>query len=314
MQITVIIPTYNRLDYLSQAANSVLAQTYTDWECIIVNDYPPDSATLENLLSSWNDSRFRLVKHEVSQGGNASRNSGIKLAQGEIIAFLDDDDLWLPQKLEQHIACHQDSQAGVVFSGVTQCWEEEQLPNKTTLAVLPDRVLAAMSQGAFCPHTTSAVTVTKSCLDRCGLFDEKLISFQDWDMWYRMAAREINFACIREPLIIFRQHLGARTSKSIERRLQGLEMLLEKWQDRIENPTRFRHIFTKESYIALTNDLILQGQKQQALSCWVRFLVLIDRPFDFLQALKLLLMILLSNRTYSQILQTYRSLRYRQFS
>ena len=313
MKITVIVPTYKRLDYLAEAINSIIEQTHTDWECLIVNDHPPDAIAISKLLASFKDDRLHLINHETSLGGNAARNSGIARARGEIIAFLDDDDLWLPDKLQKHLACHQDSQAGVVFSGVTQQWEGKKLPAKTTLAANPaEDVLTAMSKGEFCPHTTSAVTVARWCFDRCGTFDSKLVSFQDWDMWYRLAAKGVKFDCISEPLIIFRQHLGARTSKSIERRLRGLEMLLDKWQGTIENSGKFRQRFTKESYIALTNDSILQGKKKQAFRSWISFLPLIDRPFDVLQAIKLLLMITFNNQLYGQMLQTYRTLNPRQ--
>ena len=315
MKITVVIPTYKRLDYLSQAVKSVIAQTYANWECLIINDYPPDASSLELMVKEFGDGRLNLINQPSSLGGNAARNRGIKAAQGEIIAFLDDDDLWLPQKLEQHLQSHQSQNAQVVFSGVIQQWENDKLPAKTSLASLPNiSVVQAISAGDFCPHTTSCVSVTKSCFTDFGLFDESLVSFQDWDMWYRIAEGGAEFACISEPLIIFRQHLGARTSKSIDRRLQGLAALLKKWQGKIPHPEEFHRKFAKESYICLTNDLILQQQKKQALQIWLRFLTLINKPFDYLQAIKLLLMIIFSGQVYGQILQTYRSLNKRKAS
>lgn len=101
--ISVITPTYNRAQYLSQAVDSVIAQTYTDWELLVVDDNKPDSearrATAE-VMSHYSDSRIHYIQNERNMGGAAARNVGIFQAKGEYIAFLDDDDMYLPDRLE----------------------------------------------------------------------------------------------------------------------------------------------------------------------------------------------------------------------
>ena len=100
-QVSVIIPTYNRAHLLSRAIKSVLNQTFQDFEIIIVDDASTDDT--DKLVVSFHDSRVRYIQHEKNHGGGAVRNSAIKQAQGDYIAFLDSDDEWLPEKLEKQM-------------------------------------------------------------------------------------------------------------------------------------------------------------------------------------------------------------------
>lgn len=309
MEVTIIIPTYKRLHYLSQAIESVVQQTYKNWTCLIINDYPPDGKAIAQLLQKINDSRFVLIDCERSQGGNVARNKGIKIAKGEIIAFLDDDDLWLPNKLEKHLERHQQNpQAGLIYSGVKQCWDEETLPPKITEVILPKgEIIEAMRQGIFCPHSTSGVTVRRHCFKQCGMFDENLISFQDWDMWFRIA-QSYSFDCVNSALIVFRQHLGDRTSQSVQCRLQGLEQIISKWSHQLVNQQQFRNIFTKEVYINHTNKLILQKNYKEAFTYWQKLLKISNSQRDLLQASKLAILFLFGTNFYQPLLKSYRYL------
>ena len=100
-RVSVVIPTYNRREYVQEAIDSVLAQSYTDYELIVVDDGSNDS-TGEALHSRYGD---RLAyEWRPNAGVSAARNRGLELARGEFIAFLDSDDVWLPQKLQQQVA------------------------------------------------------------------------------------------------------------------------------------------------------------------------------------------------------------------
>ena len=101
--ITVVTPTYNRAQYLGQAVDSVLSQTYTNWELLVVDDNKPDSDarnTTAEVMSHYTDPRIHYIQNEKNMGGAAARNVGIFQARGEYIAFLDDDDMYLPDRLE----------------------------------------------------------------------------------------------------------------------------------------------------------------------------------------------------------------------
>ena len=305
MQATIVIPTFKRLDYLLQAIDSVCAQTYPNFDCLIVNDYPPDALLLEKAIASFKDQRLHLINREHTGGGNAARNTGISLAQGEIIAFLDDDDCWLPHKLQRHIEQHlANPQAGLVFSGMIKRWENQIIPDKIVQASLPeDGVVSGMRQGKFCPGTTSGVTVRRECFTNCGLFDVNLASFQDWDMWYRIAL-EYDFDCIDEGLLVFRQHLGDRTSKTKERRLQGLQQLITKWQFDLDDAQQFAAIFIKDTYVSSVYNSILRSQKKAALRDWYTLLKLTKRSSDIFLLIKLIVMWAFNANIYGRISQS----------
>ncbi|MGB5634214.1 MAG: glycosyltransferase family A protein [Waterburya sp.] len=302
MQVTVVIPTFKRCDYLSQAINSVCQQTYSNFDCLVVNDYPPDGLIIEKMIASFNDDRLCLINRDRTGGGNAARNTGIMEAQGDIIAFLDDDDCWLPHKLQRHIEQHlANPQAGLVFSGIIKRWENDVIQPKVAKGMLPENgVISAMRQGKFCPVTTSGVTVRRECFTSCGLFDVNLASFQDWDMWYRIAL-DYDFDCIDEALIIFRQHLGDRTSKTKERRLQGLKQLIAKWQFDLDDAQQFEAIFLKDTYVSSVYNSILRSQKKAALQDWYTLLKLTEGSSDILLLIKLFVMWVIDAKNYGRI-------------
>ncbi|MEM8673132.1 MAG: glycosyltransferase [Cyanobacteria bacterium P01_G01_bin.67] len=302
MQITVVIPTYNRLDYVQQAIESVLAQTYQNFICLVVNDHPADASLLEQIIANFQDRRLSLINRPQTGGGNAARNTGITAAEGELIAFLDDDDCWLPHKLQLHVEQHlANPQAGLVFSSVIKRWSDNQIPPKVTLAQIPPQgVVWGMRQGKFCPTTTSAVTVRRSCFIDCGLFDINLVSFQDWDMWYRIALK-YDFVCIEEALLVFRQHLGDRTSKTKARRLQGLKQLIDKWQDDLVDKSQFEAIFIKDTYANSIYNSILRSQKKAALQDWYTLLKLTRNFSDIPLLSKLMIMWLINGKNYGRI-------------
>jgi hypothetical protein len=175
------------------------------------------------------------------------------------------------------------------------------LPPKTVKGMLPQgNVMQAMSLGKFCPRTTSSVTVRRECFENCGLFDGNLVSFQDWDMWYRIA-HHYDFDCIDEALLIFRQHLGDRTSQLQERRLQGLNQLIAKWQFELDNVQKFQTIFLKDTYVSSIYNSILRSQTKTALQDWYTLLKLSRQSSDILLLLKLILMLVINVKNYSRL-------------
>ncbi len=183
-EIAVIIPTYNRAQMLARALRSVLAQTESDWECVIIDDGSTDDTSA--VVESFAEPRFRLLA-QANQGPAAARNKGIRAAQARLITFLDSDDQMLPEKLALHRAAfHADDQLGLVASG----WKEidaqgnlirERLPWLTH----PMLDLAGWLTG--CPVLGSALTVKGTCLDQVGLFNPDLRVAEDYDLWLRLA-------------------------------------------------------------------------------------------------------------------------------
>ena len=115
--VSVIIPTRNRVEMLCRAVNSVLSQTFDNLECIVVDDESHDNT--EKVINSFEDDRLKYFRHEKNKGASAARNTGIRQSQGEFIAFLDDDDEWLDEKLEKQVNLLENlpSKYGMVY-----CW------------------------------------------------------------------------------------------------------------------------------------------------------------------------------------------------
>jgi len=202
--VTVIIPTYNSGEFIAQAVESVLKQTYHHHEIIVVDDGSTDGT--KNLFCDFHGD----VKYfyQQNRGPAAARNTGIKVAKGEYICFLDADDMWMPNKLEVQLAfMAQHGDIGLLFS------DEEEFDGERVLnrSILEERLFHSdiISQTPiqepfrklliedFVP--TSMVMARKDCFEKAGFFDESLRVCEDRDMWCRIAAY-FGIACL--PLIL----------------------------------------------------------------------------------------------------------------
>jgi len=215
-RVSVIIPTYNRARYLPETLESVFAQTYRDYEVIVIDDGSTDNTA--EVLESYLD---RIVYVRKENGGQGSaRNAGLKIARGEYIAFLDSDDLWLPDKLElqvRYLDEHPD--VGLVFTDYV-IFEEKGSKNKTEIGNIilskKDLTFKRLLYFNFIPNLT--VMIRKSCFDNVGLFDEsrELIGGEDYDMWLRISMK-YKLGHISKILAKYRQHPGNIVGKDLER-------------------------------------------------------------------------------------------------
>lgn len=228
-QISVVIPTYNRANLLSRSIQSVLNQTYEDFEIIVVDDASSDGT--EEIIKHFDDQRIKYIRHEENRGAAAARNTGIRYSRSNYIGFLDDDDEWAPVKLErqiQHLEKH--CQADVVYTGMSVCDSER---GKIFGILLPEKSGSIFSDLLVdnCVGTTSSVLMRKECLENENLFDEEMPSCQDWDMWLNLS-RFCVFDFVKEPLTIYHIH-KKRISTSDEAVLLGRKMIFEKYKEEI---------------------------------------------------------------------------------
>ncbi|MGH7828207.1 MAG: glycosyltransferase family 2 protein [Candidatus Binatia bacterium] len=224
-QVSVVIPTFNRAHFLAAAVRSVMCQTFQDFELLIVDDGGSDLTPA--IVESFRDERLRYIRHSAQRGGAAARNTGIVHSSGEYVAFLDDDDEWYPEKLarQMDLMLHAQAQVGGVYTGYlivnrnsgSLCGQI--IPRKT------GKLYRSLLAGN-CIGGTSSVLLRRACLERAGLFDEQLPSFQDYDLWIRIA-RLFEFESIAEPLLKYFVH-GDQVWTNLDALTEGLEIMLRK--------------------------------------------------------------------------------------
>lgn len=227
--VSVVIPTYNRAHLLSRAINSVLAQTFSDYEIIVIDDGSTDHT--RGIVDRFRGSRIRLLRLERNWGASRARNLGIQTAHGDWVAFLDSDDEWLPRKLELQVARLQetnDSHATVVYCLCDQYDGSTKRTVPSTGRLHEGDVFDHLLRNRR-PPTASAFVVKRSCLLRIGGFDEGFPSSNDIDLWLRLAQGSNHFLAVNEVLVIKHDHFGPQISNDPSAPLRGFHKFDRRW-------------------------------------------------------------------------------------
>ena len=231
MKVSVITPTYNREQLLKETMDSILKQTFTDFELIIVDNYSVDST--EKLVKSYNDKRIRYFKNRNGGIVAVNRNFGINEAKGELIAFCDDDDLWMPKKLEKQILeFEKDSQVGLVCTNGFS-FDKNGIRGKMGRSIDHYLVFDQLLKDNTIP--SCSVMVRKRALDEVGIFDESqdILTAEDYELWLRIATK-FKIKYIGTQLVKYRVHAGTFQStylkgvKPLEIMQRVYKKLLEK--------------------------------------------------------------------------------------
>ncbi len=186
--VTIIMPAYKAEDYIGASILSVLAQTYSDWELIIVDDYSPDNTV--NTVKQFDDSRIRLLINEQNSGAAVSRNRALREAKGRWIAFLDADDLWLPEKLEKQLDYMLTHGFAFCCTDYRTCLNGEWLPYIITA---PD-VIDKTKMYNYCYCFTSTVIYDRNVIGLIQIADLK--KNNDYAMWLQAVEKS---PCYRMP-------------------------------------------------------------------------------------------------------------------
>ncbi len=224
-KVSIIIPTYNRSRFLRLAVQSVLAQTFTDFEIVIVDDASQDDT--RGAVASLRDPRIRYIRHDRNRRISGTRNTGITNSTGEYIAFLDDDDEWLPSKLAQQVAAL-DSSAPTVGAVYTAFAQIDVATQEVLRIIRPGKrghILHELCKRNWI-GTASTVCLRRQCVEEVGLFDESVEFGEEYDMWIRVAHR-FDFKYIDEVLVKYGVHAN-RLSTNYKIMISGLERQLEK--------------------------------------------------------------------------------------
>lgn len=277
-KVSVIIPTYNRSDLLKLAISSVLSQSYTDYEIIVVDDGSTDNT--RKVVESFNAEAIRYV-YQNNMGRSAARNAGISSAKGQYIAFLDSDDIFLPSKLELQVKCLDSNPlCGLVYSYASNVDE-----NGNSLAYHYDGDLS----GSVYPDmlyirnnfiTTPTVMVRANILSETGGFDESMHMCEDLDLWRRIA-RNHQVMQIRQSLAQVR----IRTDEKIDV-LEFMAARTRYYNKAIDEDVSLRNIkrdLYNEMYVVYSGCAL--SQKKYMIIIWITLKSLFNDPVRFIQTM-----------------------------
>ncbi len=201
--ISVIVPTYNRKDSLAEAIQSILHQTISYYEIVVVNDAGED---VVDIIKTFDDPRIKYYSHQTNKGLAATRNTGIKNAKGKYIALLDDDDVYYPDHLEILVTYLEHDDMKIAYTDAYKATQELQNGKYVTInkdvPFSHDFSKEKLSYLNIAP--VQCFMLEKSCLDEIGLFDETLPAHEDWDIWIRLSFK-YDFHHIKKITSEFRQ-------------------------------------------------------------------------------------------------------------
>lgn len=268
--VSTIIPTYQRAHWVGEAIQSALAQSYKDHEVIVINDGSTD-ITL-GVLGQFGDQITTI--HQQHRGASASRNAGIRASRGRYIAFLDDDDLWNPDKLErQMLLLENNPDIGLVYSDMSLFDERGTMP-VTYLGRVPPPGRAYSFHFLYNWIPTSTVLMRRAYFNTVGLFDETIMGCEDYDMWLRLREGNCYVHCLNEPLARYRL---SETNMHKDQELIFLSVLRVKEKAFNRNPALRQispmlldlHFYTY--YLRLAQLYIDRSQGERARSVLLRY-------------------------------------------
>jgi glycosyltransferase involved in cell wall biosynthesis len=222
--VSVVIPAYNVAAYIGETLGSVFAQTFGDYEVIIINDGSPDTLELERVLAPFLE---RIVYLTQENGGAAvARNRGVQAARGEFVAFLDADDLWLPDYLAEQLEFVRSGDYDLVYPDAL-LFGDSPLAGRTFMETAPSNgevTFKSLISGQ-CNVITSGVVARRQLILDAGLFDEQLRNAQDFDLWLRLVRRGARAAYQRKVLLRYRFHENSLSGDALNRINRELRVL-----------------------------------------------------------------------------------------
>jgi glycosyltransferase involved in cell wall biosynthesis len=241
--VSVVIPVFNRPATVCRAIQSVLEQTYQDFEIIVVDDGSTDATAAS--VAAMTDRRITLIRHGQNRGGSAARNTGIRAGSAPYVAFLDSDDEWLPTKLARQLEVFERASGNValVYTGADRVY-----PGGSVSRYIPRR-RTDLSQALLTENVvgeTSLGMIRRSAVDAIGGFDESLPSCQDMDLWLRLCGR-FEADVVPEALVtIARRQDNGRISENVSASALGRDLYCQK-----HRPALIRrgvlHLYLRES-------------------------------------------------------------------
>lgn len=296
--VSIVLPTYNRAGLLYRAIESVLNQTYFNFELIVVDDCSKDST--KNVVKGFCDNRIRYIRHEKNKGAPAARNSGIAAAGGEYIAFQDSDDEWFSTKLEKQMSLFDSASRdlGVVY---TSFWVIDQgkktlippLDLKKTDGEIHDMLLETNF------ISTPTAVVRKECFKKVGMF-ANIPRLQDWELWLRIS-KYFCFKHLKVPLVYAYTQADSIT-RDTDALILARKYILFKYFGEISKKTKL----LSEHYFDIGATLCTKGEIREGRN--YLFKALSAHPFN-LKLVFLTVSSIFGLTTYSRCAEIYHMLR-----
>lgn len=221
--VSVVIPTHNRREFLAVTLNSVLRQREVEFDVTVVDDGSTDGTA--EFLRGLEDPRVRFLRNEVPQSVCAARNQGIAASSGEWLAFVDDDDLWAPEKLALQLRAAQEARRSWVYTGAVEI-DAQGRPISGTPPPPPEHVWEHLLHVDLVPGGSSGVMASREVVMKAGGWDPTVF-LADWDLWIRLG-RIGPPAWVPEPLVGYRIH-GQQSSVDVDRVLAGVKVIAARY-------------------------------------------------------------------------------------
>jgi teichuronic acid biosynthesis glycosyltransferase TuaG len=265
--VSVIMPAYNAGRYIAESVESVLAQTFGDWELVVVDDGSADDTGEVVGRFAAADARVRYVRRP-NGGQAAARNTGLGEARGRLVAFLDADDLWLPEKLAAQIIVMERTGVDLVYTDGYFFSEDGAVSEEERFHILPGEARGVeMFRTLFTSNRigTLSVLVKREALDAVGLFDESRAyqNSEDYDLWLRLAKWGAGFYGMTEKLMRYRRHAAATTYTASRLLAPMLAVILKHAPDPALDRALVRRR-VRGLYRDLISSLVSEGQFDEA--------------------------------------------------
>lgn len=229
-RVSVVIPAYNVAKYIAEALDSALAQNFRDFEVIVVNDGSPDTARLEKVLENYFD-KIIYIKQE-NGGAAAARNTAIAAARGALLAFLDGDDVWYPEKLDAQTAFLDAGNYQMIYCDALLFGEPLYEGKRfTQSAPSKGKVTTESLLDGRCNVLTSGSLVDRESVVKYGLFDVTADRVEDFELWFRLSKNNVEIGYQEKVMVKYRVRHGSLTGNNIEkaeRGIRALEMVKDK--------------------------------------------------------------------------------------
>lgn len=250
-KVSVIITTYNReYSIVRRAIKSVLNQTYSDYELIVVNDTPSEFPTFDEVTNGITEFKGKLkyIANGINHGACFVRNQGFKESMGEYIAFLDDDDEWLHNKLQEQVQLILSKNCVMVTCGFNCIWLDsnnkqikQKIKNNRRYEITLQEVLFKNIVGGC-----SAPLISRKAFIKCGGFNIDMPAAQDADLWIRLA-KIGNIYCVLKPLLNYYIYKAERISNNPAKKIYAIKYLIEQYKDLVDKQA----LFLKDKYIII---------------------------------------------------------------